>query len=184
MSLHLDSRGRSDRMFALGGDLFDMMAAQKGERPVYECRHFRIEELVTPELFEQFKDNQPMLWQFLDVRALMTLDGLRERFGPVTVNNWLWGGDFTLSGLRPWDTTVGAPFSQHKFGRGFDAKFKTVSAHEVRKELFQADALGRQFGMPHFAHITCVEDFPGMTWFHFDVRNHDVGNLGLMVVGK
>jgi len=149
---------------------------------VYECEHFDIEELVTPDLFEEFRDRQHRLWQLFDVRALITLDALRGRFGPITVNDWVWGGDFTLSGLRPWDTEIGAKLSQHKFGRGVDCKFKDISAHDVRQKLFEADRAGRQFGNPHFLHITCVEDFPGMSWFHFDVRNHDVANLGLMVV--
>lgn len=151
---------------------------------MYECKYFRIEELVPQDLFEQYRDKQHRLWQLFDVRALMTLDALRDRLGSITVNNWFWGGRRIFSGWRPFDCPEGAALSQHKWGRGFDCKFKEHSAQSVRKELYQADGSGRQFGMPHFANITCIEDFPGMSWFHFDVRNHDVGNLGLMVVGK
>ncbi|MBI9080853.1 MAG: hypothetical protein JEY79_14080 [Pseudodesulfovibrio sp.] len=184
MRLHLDGQARSDRMFAIGGGIFDMIEAQKGENPVYKCEHFQIKELVPPDLFEEYKDRQHILWQQFDVRALMTLDALRERFGSATVNNWKWGGKRTLSGWRPDNCTTGAKRSQHKRGAAFDLKFKNTSAHSVRKELFQADAQGGQFGMPCFRHITCIEDFPGMSWFHFDVRNHDVGTLGLLVVDK
>ncbi|NDV20844.1 hypothetical protein GO013_15645 [Pseudodesulfovibrio sp. JC047] len=184
MNLHLDGQGRRERMFAMGGDVWDMIDAERGARPVYECKYFKIEELVDPMTFERLRDKRHRLWQLLDVRALRTLDELRERFGPVTVNDWAWGGEFKFSGLRPFDTHVGAKDSQHKYGRGFDAKFRDVAAHDVRKELMTLDRQGRQFGQPCFAHITCIEDFEGMTWFHFDTRNHDVANLGLMVVGK
>jgi len=180
----VDGQARAERMFALGGDIFDMVEAKNGGSPVYKCKHFRVEELVPEELFERFRSKPHRLWQLLDVRALITLDELRERFGSITVNNWLWGGSFDLSGLRPWITSTGAEFSQHKFGRGFDCKFKDVAAEEVRRELMELDTQGRQFGQPCFAHITCIEDFPGMSWFHFDTRNHDVGKLGLLVVGK
>lgn len=178
------ARERVARMFALGGDFLDMMEAKRGERKVFKPEHFRLEELL-PEAF--FNDHHPkygeILWGMFDPRALQTLDALRKRFGPMIVNSWLWGGPREFSGYRPPDCREGATLSQHRFGRAFDVIFQDVAPAEVRKELFDADRAGRLHEAPHFRQIACVEDFPGMSWFHFDTRNHNVAELGVKVVG-
>ncbi len=138
-------------------------------------RFFTLQELVPPELFQQHGER---LWLCFDARALITLDRLRERYGPIVVNNWHAGGDFTLSGLRPMDSTVGATLSQHKFGRAFDCKFTQADPAEVRQAII-ADPDAEAF-----KHITRLEDFPGMSWVHFDTGNHDKARLGLRVVGR
>jgi len=74
---------------------------------------------------------------------------------------------------------VGAALSQHVFGRAFDCKFKNVRAAEVRAEL----RAGRLRGAGEaFEHVTRIEDFPGMGWFHFDTGNHDAAHDGVLVV--
>lgn len=176
---------RAGRMMALGGDFVDMIAAKEGRRKVFKPSKFRLEELLPKDFFN---DHHPKygqyLWGLFDPRALLTLHEMRKRFGPMIVNSWLWDGGRQFSGFRPPDCTVGAALSQHRYGRGFDVVFQDVTPAEVRKELFDADRAGRLFDLPHFSAITCVEDFPGMSWFHFDVRNHNVAELGVKVVGK
>ena len=69
--------------------------------PTYRCRHFAIHELVPPLVLE---DRGDRAWQLLDERLLATLDRLRDRYGPVTVNNYQWDGEREWSGLRTPDS--------------------------------------------------------------------------------
>lgn len=146
---------------------------------MYKPRFFRIEELVWPEFHAEFQARGDTLFMAFDARALATLDRLRERYGPLVVNDWQWGGEFRLSGLRPLGSGVGAALSQHVFGRAFDCKFQQVRAAEVR-----AEVLGGRFRGPGevFEHVARIEDFPGMGWFHFDTGNHDAARDGVRVV--
>lgn len=131
----------------------------------YRPEHFGIRELVPPDVY---RDRGETAWQLLDDRALEMLDALRERFGPITVNTWAWGGGYTESGLRRAQTSTGAEFSQHKFGRAFDCKFDDVTPQKV-SEYIQANP-------EKFPYITTLEntDFTQGTyrdWLHFDCRN-------------
>jgi hypothetical protein len=126
----------------------------------YRPKHFQLHELVPPDIFAA---RGTAAWELLDPRALMTLDSLREQFGPCVVNDWQSGGQYKESGLRSSQTATGAVYSQHKFGRAFDCKFKGASP----------DAVGA-YVIAHpdqFPHLTTIEDTAATpTWFHFDVR--------------
>lgn len=60
---------------------------------------------------------------------------LRDRFGPVTLNNWWNNGRFNERGLRVCGTTTGAQLSDHFQGNASDKVFKDVTAEEVRNEI-------------------------------------------------
>lgn len=122
--------------------------------------YFKIEELVDPQTFEQFGDNA---WWFLDPNAVETLVAMREAFGPITVNDWLWGGHYTQSGFRHPHSTTGAILSQHKFGRGFDVKSKHFTAEQMQSFILA--------NRERFPHITTMENAKHTkTWLHFDTR--------------
>ena len=90
---------------------------------MYICRNFKLEELVGPEVFKSAKGNIN-LWKCFDVRLLVSIDLLRDFLKtPVKINDWTTGGNFKESGLRSVDTSTGAEFSSHKFGRAADLKF-------------------------------------------------------------
>ena len=131
---------------------------------MYQCKFFQIRELVPPDIFDKRGDRA---WELLDERLLFTLDGLRGRYGRMTVNNWHWGGDRMWSGIR----TPGSPFynesSQHSLSRGraADIIFSEISAEDVR-----ADILAHQ-NEPPFDLIMAMET--GVPWLHIDVRNCD-----------
>ncbi|MBI9113281.1 peptidase M15 [Maridesulfovibrio ferrireducens] len=152
---------------------------------IYKTNHFRIEELVSPEFYEANKSRGELMWLAFDARVLITLDLLRKVYGPLTVNDWLWGGPFKYSGLRSMDCEEGAALSQHKFGRAADAKFKNVTADEVRNDMRKKGLLAPEnkwSGSRCFDSITCIEETPNMSWFHFDVRNWDAVQYGVRVV--
>jgi hypothetical protein len=123
-------------------------------------KSFLLEELVDPAIH---KARGERAWELLDPRALITLQALRDALGPCTVNSWHAGGGFKESGLRGFSTGTGAAYSQHKYGRAFDCKFR---------DALPAEALAYvQANRGKFPHLTVIEDVNYTpTWFHFDVR--------------
>lgn len=125
---------------------------------MYTPKHFDVQELVPQSIYDL---RGPQAIELIDERVLITLDKLREVFGVCTVNNWVFLGDFSQSGLRTSEAPEYSPTSQHTFGRAMDCKFRDNSAQEVRLRVTE--------NKPMFPYITFIED--DVSWFHFDVRN-------------
>jgi uncharacterized protein YcbK (DUF882 family) len=131
---------------------------------MYKCKHFKVQELVPEHIY---KKRGAKAIELMDERILITMDKLREMIGkPITVNNWVWGGNRNWSGLR----TAGFysslqsyenSLSQHKYGRAVDFLVKGMSAVDVRKFIFA--------NKEHFPYITFVET--DISWVHIDCRN-------------
>lgn len=120
----------------------------------YVPNYFEWHELVPS------KEYQPYWLYIIDPRLLITLDAMRIYYGvPITVNNWYWGGQYSLSGLRPMDTKTGAKYSMHKFGKAADIKVKGIDAETVRNDI--------RNGI--FMLVTCIEK--DVSWCHIDFRN-------------
>ena len=105
-------------------------------------------------------------WELLDARAIVTLDQLRDKFGPLTVNTWHTNEShptrgFKYRGFRPWTCPEGAKFSQHKYGRAFDCSSRRVTAEEMRQYILEHH--------DDFPFINCLE--LDVDWLHFDTRN-------------
>lgn len=126
----------------------------------YRPRYFQAHELVPPDVFKQWGDRALM---FMDPRLLWTLDQLRAGWGPITVNDYAFGGIRVASGLRLSNTPHYRPFSQHSFGRAADCLFRDVSVKEVRKRILLAKHT------PAYQYIRGVE--LDVDWLHIDVRN-------------
>jgi len=92
------------------------------------------------------------------------LDLLRETYGPAVVNDWVWNGESTMSGFRPFGSPIGSAFSQHKFANAFDVHFHEADLHEVR-----ADIMNRKYEF--MSKIKGLE--LDVSWLHFDCRNCD-----------
>ena len=127
---------------------------------MYICKHFVIEELVSPQTH---KDRGEKAWQLLDDRMLITLDRLREKYGRMTVNSWKWGGNREWSGLRTADSPYFSKYSQHSFGRAADIIFNDITAEEVRQDILDNP------DDPTFEFINSIE--LGVSWLHMDCRN-------------
>lgn len=137
---------------------------------MYRPKFFILQELVDPSIYEHWGERA---WEWLDRPALVTLDSLRNKFGPITVNNWHAGGLFKESGLRTFKTSTGAQWSMHRYGRAFDPKPKNATPQEVH-----AYVLAHPDEFPLLTTLEAIEDTP--TWVHFDTRNH--GKPGIWVV--
>lgn len=117
---------------------------------------------MSPDTFKALGERA---WELLDPRATQMLQTLRDKFGPLTVNDWHTGGSYHESGLRSPSTSTGAQFSQHKFGRAFDCKFKGYTPREVAAYVLKKAS--------EFPELTTIENPDATpTWFHFDVRSH------------
>lgn len=90
---------------------------------MYKCKHFKLQELMSPIVYNKFGN---FAWSFFDAEILKDLDKIREAYGkPITINNWLFGGDLTQCGLRSnMDKMVNDKTtlycSAHCMGKAFD----------------------------------------------------------------
>jgi hypothetical protein len=82
----------------------------------------------------------------------------------ITINDWLWGGNFVNSGLRLPKGDVGAEFSGHKFGYVGDGKFEKSEAAEVHKMILD--------NPEKFPYITRMESILATpTWVHLETSS-------------
>jgi hypothetical protein len=124
------------------------------------CKYFAIEELVPPEVHSLLGDQA---WDLFDPSALLTLDALREEFGPLRINNWHIGGTYKESGYRLSTSPTGAPQSKHKLGQAFDLKPSRITPRELYDGI-----LATPKRWPLLTTLENIEHTP--TWVHFDVR--------------
>jgi hypothetical protein len=124
----------------------------------YKPVHFRVEEFLPPDLYNQYGDAGMHL--LMDARILWTMDRLRDKFGvPITINNYHTGGQFQQRGFRN-DPGTGAVLSQHRFGRACDFDIQGMTAEQFRgqvRSLYLDDDL---------QYITRIED--KVNWCHID----------------
>jgi len=126
-------------------------------------KNFRLEEFVPQGIWANF--GKSSIW-FIDKRIVDIAQFFRDRYGhEITINDWAFGGHRTGSGLRYWDTAVGAQMSQHKFGRAIDMKWLTydMNMDVVREDIRQNEAEFMACG------LTTVEEGTD-TWLHADCR--------------
>lgn len=96
-------------------------------------RHFKVEELFDKETVQIYGADA---WLFIPDESVMMVDGVRDFFGaPVTVNNWLWGGNFQYRGYRPLTCKIGAKNSYHRKCRAFDFDVKGLTAQDARNAI-------------------------------------------------
>jgi len=127
---------------------------------MYRCNHFQLHELLPPDIYYARGDAG---WQLLDERLLRAIDALRDRYGPMTVNDWYWGGEREWSGLRTPDSPYYSPTSQHTYGRATDNLFANYTAEQVRAEILEHP------DEPAHKRINSLE--LDVSWLHIDVRN-------------
>lgn len=130
---------------------------------MYTCKYFWAEEWVPPDVYTARGEKS---WQLLDDRSLITADAIRKRYGKMIINNWKWitkGPKREWSGLRTEDSPVGSRFSQHRFGRAFDAIMLDVEVEEVRLDILN------NTGREEYKYIKGLE--LNINWLHIDVRN-------------
>lgn len=129
----------------------------------YKCEYFDIRELVSPSVYEAKGDR---CWRWFDPVALKGLDKLREKFGPLTINNWHSGGDRKYSGFHMKGEYNRSEFSGHRMWGSFDLIPVRLSPKKMRIDLL-GDEPTQNAVRPviiGFEEITELEY--NINWFH------------------
>ena len=129
------------------------------------CTHFKIEELVPPDIIIQYGSSA---WALLTDQIKQTADNIREYFGaPMHINTQT----LHQRGYRTPGSAEYSPSSQHAIGNAIDFNIDGLSPEHIRSIILQNQNL------PAFSLIGGVEDFPGMSWVHVDCRGRQNGNI-------
>ena len=66
---------------------------------MYKCKHFKVQELVSPQVYQKYGE---FCWKFFSDLLKIDLDTIREYHGyGITINDWVFGGkNFTQCGFR------------------------------------------------------------------------------------
>ncbi len=139
---------------------------------MYKCKYFVLKELVAPVLMT--KTTEKILWNIFDDRLLRAIDGIREKYGPCTVN----ANGLTDCGLRDFTSNTGASFSAHKFGRACDLHIRAIetSAGKIkdavaRKEykILEYNRVRQELMKDKAFDVLSFED--NISWLHVDTFN-------------
>jgi hypothetical protein len=131
-------------------------------------KDFALAEFVPPAIYEHFVDKS--IW-FIDPKIVQMAQFIRDRFGkPVTINNYLTGGNYQYSAFRDSGCTIGATNSQHRHGRAIDFRIQGMSPMEIRADIIMNFELYRASG------LTTIEGGTP-TWIHIDCRNTNMDSL-------
>jgi len=123
-----------------------------------------LDEVIHPDIYSQ--RGQKSI-QLIDIRIVLAAQLLRDTIGkPIHINNWWHGGKFQNRGLRPFNSTVGARWSQHKYGRGLDFHIEGMTPSQIQAVILQHEEMfiTKQW-------ITVMEDVRDTpSWVHIDCR--------------
>lgn len=124
-------------------------------------KHFVIEELVPPELYELVHEDA--LWKMFNSDFLEGLDYLKELFpkGSIIINDWKWGGKYTQSGLRTKNSKYYRDGSEHSDASAGDLKFTDYTIQEVYDVLKNDEKI-----TSYFTRMETIKYTP--TWIHLD----------------
>ena len=99
-----------------------------------KLKNFKLYELVSTEVMALLGSNA---WGLFNANFVQDVDRLVTDLKrdttckSVVVNDWYWGGGYSQSGFREFNSTVGAHKSQHKQGNALDLKFVGISKEEA-----------------------------------------------------
>ena len=130
----------------------------------YIPKYLTLEELLPQEVFEELaRDNQLYRgWWIFDAGILKSADIIREKYGKILCNTWVYGGNHHYRGYRPPGCRVGNKYSQHRFGRGLDLEPLDTPVDVIRDDIINKGE--------NYLFITAVE--LDVSWLHIDSRNY------------
>ena len=136
--------------------------------------NFQLQEFVHPVIYEKLgKRCQTILCPTLALTWQAIRDKVVEIYPEeqITINDWIWGGEFVDSGVRLPHGVVGAKYSMHKFGNAADGKFKISKPVHVQQMILRHPE--------KFPYITRMEDARvTKTWLHIEISpTHRVGDI-------
>jgi len=126
--------------------------------------HFYHHEFFSKGMWQTH--SKEFLKKLLDPKIVPIMEKIRTSLGKaVYINNWYWPtGNSQYRGFRPFSTSVGARYSQHKFGRAIDFHVKDMTPDEVRTYILDNQSEYLRMG------VTRLEDGrDARTWVHLDL---------------
>ncbi len=128
--------------------------------------YFKAHELVDPATYKKYGEKKS--FRYIDKHIISVLQFLRDYYKkPITINNYMFGGQYKESGLRQPKLFYYKPYSCHTFGRAVDIKVKDIEASKI-----QSDILNVISDEVKVMGLTAIEkDTP--TWTHISVSNFD-----------
>ena len=129
--------------------------------------NFQLQELVNPYSYNKIGNRSA---DFLHPSLALTIQTIRDELDePITINDWLWGGQYKNSGLRLPKGNVGASMSAHRFGCAADLKFDiptdTVLSHILNNTEFYTSITR----IESINHTRSMYGKLGRDWLHIEV---------------
>lgn len=137
-------------------------------------KYFKIQEFVSKPVYDKYGDK---CWEFLNPKIISFINILREDLGkPITINDWLWGGQFQQRGLRAnKDPMVVSKkdfyLSQHCLGNALDFNVKGMTTKEVQEYIVKNYDKYKNY----ITRMESLESSP--TWVHIDCSNTNKDRL-------
>jgi len=154
----------------------------------YKPKYFEPEEIFSKQVIKEHSIGSNSIWRLMDSRVLWTADKLRELFGTIIVNDYLFGGKNQHRGFRnplelidlehlkliqAFKPTFSSFTSQHCFGRALDLTLKKLFAEDARQYIIKNKK------KEVFKYITAIEE--KVSWLHFDTRNYKKDEKGFLI---
>ena len=129
---------------------------------MYIPKNFSLKEFLPKDFYEEmYPKYGNRLWLIFDRVGLQTVQQLRDTYGKMLCNDWPYGGKNQYRGYRPPSCKIGAPLSQHRFGRAWDLIPLETPLETIRQHILE----GR------WPTIRGLE--LNVSWLHIDFRNSD-----------
>ncbi len=126
--------------------------------------NFFLDEFIHPEIYAA---RGARSIELIDPRMILLAQFIRTGIGKsITINNWFSGGKRVNSGLRTFTGTVGATWSQHRYGNAIDIQVAGITPEEVHEFLFKHEKTLIEKGW--LTTLEHLDDTP--TWSHLDNR--------------
>lgn len=98
---------------------------------------------------------------------LRVAEALRSQFGPTTINNWQWGGDFNARGIRLSEglSNIGSQGSRHRKFMALDCHFKNVTIEQAHDHIRKNPEFWLKSGVVRYEK---TQGGKPINWLHVD----------------
>lgn len=129
---------------------------------------FRLGEFLPEDAGEVLGNPVAWFWEngrgeWLDRVSL----ALRKQFGPMTINNWMWNGQFNARGIRleKGVSNIGGKGSRHRRAMALDCHFRDTELREVYRHFAQHPEHWLRVGVHRYER---TQGGKPITWLHVD----------------
>ena len=127
-------------------------------------KNYKLQEFISKNVFDIYGEKSV---KFLCPRLIELAQKLRDNYGALTINNWLYFGDRQYSGFRQEGEPYRSITSQHSFGRAIDIVPLNIDVESLREDLLK--------NLDKFVEIGGFGIYK--TFVHLDIRYKVDGNV-------